>query len=226
MGEKWNEKGKWGIADQVYLHLGGNLMSPCILLSPKSCSADCHLPLTAAASIINLKTLSLHCIWAPLLPFPAESRGSPEQGLCRGRRVWSVPWHREQGLPLAPGKVPGWCHAAQALGTAGGSWKSWTQIPVFLWWELLLVEIHLPAEICIFPGAFVLLYIQALYWKCSLAMRLLIFVLEWNEHIQGSLTPHTLYTARGGKAKKPQNTLWVNLHGDSKYFRLILSYAV
>lgn len=102
MKRKW----KWGIADQMYLHLSGNLTSACILLSPKSCSADCHLPLTAGASIISQKTS--HCMVFELLFSLSQQRAGfvqREGGVISALAQWlGHSWHREQGLPLTPGR--------------------------------------------------------------------------------------------------------------------------
>lgn len=145
------KKGKWGVANQVYLHLSGNLMSPCILLS--------WLPPTLDGRSINYQSKNTsHCIAFELFQ---QRQGKSRAGFVQREGMWSVSWHNgwvpalPEGagvaLALAPGKGPGQCHSVQVLlqhaGKAGGSWKSWTQIPVFLCLELLLVKMQLPAEI-------------------------------------------------------------------------------
>lgn len=203
------KKGKWGVANQVYLHLSGNLMCPCILLTPRSFSADCHLPLMVGASIISLKTplIALH-LSSSLFQ---QRQGKSRAGLVQREGMWSVSCHSgwvpalargSRGCPcLGTGKVPGQSHSAQVLlqhtGKARGSWKSWTQIPVFLCLDAA-------SSWDFFLGAFVLLHFPALKldWKCSLAMTL--DFCSWMTWTPTKVfdTPHLIHCKGGKKAKK------------------------
>lgn len=101
--------GKWGIAHQVHFHLSRNLIfHPLCSVHPKCCSAHCHLPLTAGASITSPKipVVALCLSSSPCCSW--EQWKSRATVLCRGSSMWSGSRHGDwspvvsQGSRMSP----------------------------------------------------------------------------------------------------------------------------
>lgn len=102
--------GKWGIAHQVHFHLSRNLIfHPLCSVHPKCCSADCHLPLTAGASITSPKipVVALCLSSSPCCSW--EQWKSRATVLCRGSSMWSGSRHRDWSPVVSQGSRMGPC---------------------------------------------------------------------------------------------------------------------